>query len=124
MIFWIADDCDVAAVRSYHVAFRYCFGSVVGAFGMNVWFECEQELFDCRLVEDRDVSDGLERSDNFSAFCCRQDWPARPFLNRDLFVGIDANDQYVAQLSCASEISNVADVKHVEAAIRENNSRA
>src|SRR6185369_7123752 len=120
MIFWIADDCDLAAVRSYHVAFRDRFRRVVGAFSMNIWLECEQELFDGRLVKNRDVGDRLERSDNFSAFRCGQDRPACSFLNSDLFVGVNANDQYVAQLSCAREISNVADVKHVEAAIREN----
>src|ERR1044071_1549024 len=124
MIFWIANDCDVAAVRSYHVTFGYCFRGVVRAFGMNVWFEGKQELFDCWFAENDDVSDRLERCHDFSPFCCRQDWPARALLNCDLFIGVNANDHYVAQLSGASEISNVTNMKHVEAAIRENNSRA
>src|SRR6185369_1784807 len=112
MIFWIADDCDLAAVRSYHVAFRYRFRRVVGAFSMNIWLESKQELLDCWFIENFDVGDRLERSDNFSAFRCGQDWAARALLNSDLFVGVNANDQFVAQLSCAREISNVPDMKH------------
>jgi hypothetical protein len=90
---------------------------------MNIWLESKQELLDCWFIEDCDVGDRLERSDNLGAFCCGQDRPACSFLNSDLFVGVNANDQYVAQLSRAREISNVADMKHVEAAIRENDSR-
>ena len=124
MIFRIADDCDLAAVRSYHVAFGYGLRSVVGAFGVNVGFEREQELFDCRLVENGNVGDWLERGDDFGAFCCGQDWAAWSFLNSDLLVGVDTDDQDVAQLSGAREISHVADMKHVETAVSENDSCA
>jgi hypothetical protein len=90
---------------------------------MNIRFEGKQELFDCWFVEDRDVVDRFKCGHNLGAFFCGQDGPARSFLNGDLIIGVNANDQYVAQLSRACEISNVADMKHVETAVRKNNPR-
>src|SRR6185369_2726281 len=110
MIFRISDDGDLPAVGSYHVTFRYAFSRVIGAFGVNVWLESEEELFDGRLVEDRDVRYRLECSYNFCPFLRGEHWPARAFLNGDLFVGIDADDEYVAELARACEIAYVSDV--------------
>jgi len=45
-------------------------------------------------------------------------------LDCDLRVGIDADDQYVAELTSTGEITDVADVQYVKAAVRENDSRA
>ena len=86
MIFRISDDCDLSAVGSYHVTFGYAFGRVIRAFGVNVRFESEQQLFDGGLVENRDVGYRFECRDDLGAFYCRQHWPARAFLNCDLFV--------------------------------------
>src|ERR1044072_7017026 len=116
MIFRVANDRDLAAVRAYHVAFRYGFSCVICAFGMNIRFESEQQLFNCRLIENRDVSN------NLGAVWRRQDGPARSFLNRDLFVRVDADDKYIAQLASAREITNVAYMKDVETAISKNDS--
>ena len=78
MIFRISDDCDLPAVGSYHVTFGYAFGRVIGAFGVNVWLESEEELFDGWLIEDRDVRYRLECGDNFCPFL-RAEWPPGPF---------------------------------------------
>jgi hypothetical protein len=91
---------------------------------MNIGLEREQELFDCRLIENRYVSDRLERCDDFGAFGSGHDRTARAFLKGDLFIRVNTDDQHVAQLSRAREISNVANMQHIETAIRKNNSRA
>jgi hypothetical protein len=124
MIFRIADDCDLTAVGSYHVTLGDAFGRVVGAFRVDVWLEGEEELFDCRLVENRDVGYRLEGGHDLRAFGRGQDWPTGTFLNRDLLVRVDTDDQYVAEFSSAREITDVADVKYVEAAVSEDDTGA
>jgi hypothetical protein len=41
-----------------------------------------------------------------------------------LLIGVDADNQDVAEFSCAGEIANVSDVKHVETSVSQHDSRA
>jgi len=124
MIFWVADDRHLSAIGSYHVTLGHRACRVVRAFRMNVGFQSEQEFLDGRFVEDRYKRNGFECCHNFSAFSCRHDWPAVAFLKRNLFVGVNADDEYVAELSCACEVTNVSNMKHVETSVGQNDSCA
>ena len=45
-------------------------------------------------------------------------------MSGNLFIGVDADDQYVTEFSCAGEIADVSDVKHVETSVRQDDSRS
>src|SRR6185369_5999485 len=122
MIFRVADDRHLPAVGSYHVTLRDCVGCVVRSFRVNVRLERQQKLFECRLVENRDVVHGLQRGNDLGPLIGGKDWSASAFLNRDLFVCVDAYDQNIAELFGAGEVTDVSDVEHVETAIRQNDS--
>src|SRR5437762_5999641 len=53
MIFWITNDRYSSAEGSYHIAFRNGVLGVIGAFGVNIGLEREEQLFDSRLIENR-----------------------------------------------------------------------
>src|SRR6516164_4033255 len=59
----VADDCDPAAVRADHVPLGNCIDGVVGALAVDVWLDQRQETRDGRVVEDDDVVDASDRSD-------------------------------------------------------------
>jgi hypothetical protein len=91
---------------------------------MDIGSERQQEFLDSGLVEDSDVGYRLERGYDLCALAYRQHWSAVAFLKGNLPIGVDANDQYVTQFSGACEIADMADVKNVEAPVREHDSRA
>src|SRR5215467_6317399 len=111
MIFWIADDRHLSAIRSYHVALGHRFGRVISPFRVNVGLQSEQEFFDGWLTKNCYEGNGFECRHDFRALCCRQDGSPCTFLKRNLLVGVDANDQHITELSGAGEITDMSDVK-------------
>src|ERR1700741_3021266 len=124
MIFRIADDSALPAVGSYHVTLRHSFRGVIRSFRMNIRLECEQELFDCRLLEDSHVINRLESRHDFGTLYRRQDWSTGAFLNGDLLIGGNADDYYAAQRFGPGEVTTVPNVQHAETAVREDDARA
>jgi hypothetical protein len=89
---------------------------------MDVGFQGKQEFFDSWFVEDGYKRNGFECRYDLCAFACRQDWPTIAFLNRDLFIRVNADDEDVSEFSCTREITDVSDVQNVETSIRQNDS--
>ena len=58
MIFWISDDSDAPAKRSYHIALRNSFLRVIRSLCMNVRFKGKQKLLDRRFVKNSYEVDG------------------------------------------------------------------
>jgi hypothetical protein len=87
---------------------------------MHIRFQCEQQFFNCRLIEDRDVSYRFKCRHDLRSFSGRHYRSTRTFLKRDLFIGIDADHEHVAQFAGTGQVSNVSDVKHVETAVGKN----
>src|SRR5689334_5098393 len=118
MIFWIADDRYLSAVRAYHLTFRHGVDRVVSSFRVDIRFQRKQQFFYGGFIEDRYVSHRLKCRYDLCAFDCRQYWSTSAFLNSDLLIGVDPNDENVPELARACEITDVSDVKHIEASVR------
>src|ERR1043166_1926505 len=117
MIFWIAECRHLSAVGSYNVTLGPPGGRGISSLRVNVGLQSEQEFFDGWLTEDRYESHGFESRHDLCAFRRLQDRPACSFLNRDLFIGVDADDQHVTEFSRAGKVTDVSDVKHVETSV-------
>src|SRR3954468_24820119 len=114
MILGVADDADAPAVGAYHIAFGNALLRIVGAFGVNVRADGEQQLPDGRLREDSDEIHGPDRGDDLRPLALRHERPPLALLGPYLLVRSDPDDQQVAQCLGAFEVADVPDVKEVE----------
>src|SRR5205085_8458376 len=84
----------------------------------------EQKLADGRLVENDDVVNGAQGRDRLGALALRYEGASVALETLHLFVAVDRDDKHVAERASAFEVSDVPDVKEVEAAVGEDDARA
>jgi hypothetical protein len=121
MIFRISDNRNLATVRSYHIALGDSFLRVVRALSVHIRLDCEEQFGNRRLCKDCDQINRLQGSYQFGTLAFGQNRPTGTLQSRNLFVGIDPNYQQVSQGARTLEISHVAGVQNVKAAISEHN---
>src|SRR5258705_9064654 len=121
MIFRISDDRNPATVRSYHIALWDSFLRVISALSVHIRLNGEEQLGDPRLRKDGDKINRLQRSYQFGALAFGQNRATSTLQSGNLFVGIDPNYQHVTKSARTLEISHVAGVQNVKAAIGQYN---
>ncbi len=124
MVFRVSDDLDAAAEGSYHIALGHRLFGVVGAFGVDVRAEREQEFGDGRLVEDGDVVHGAQARDDLGALARGDEGAPLALQESHLLVRVDADDEQVAQALRRLKVTDVPDVQQVETAVGEDDARA
>src|SRR5207237_8317106 len=73
-----------------------------------------------RLAEDAHVVDGAERAQDSFAIGLRNEGPSRALDRADGRVAVEAHDESIAERPRAGEEIDVAAMKEVEAAVRED----
>ena len=124
MILWVANNGDANAKPRGDRAFRHALGRVVRAFGVNVGPQLFQERFDVGFGEEHDVVYAAEGRHELRARAFIEDRPAGSLQVADAGIDVHANDQNIAFAARAFEITNMPDVKHIEAAVRQNDALA
>ncbi len=120
MIFRIADNSNLATVRSYHIALRDRLLRVVRSFRVHVGFKCQQEFRHGGFSENGDEVDCLDRCHELGAISFAEDRAAVALQPRDLRVRIYSNYEDVAESARALKVAYVAGVQNVEATVGEN----
>src|SRR4029079_11374820 len=93
---------------------------IIRAFGMNGRPKYIEHAPDIRLIEHHDMIHASKRRHKSCAFAFIEDRTIRSFDCADGLVTVDRHDKSVAQLPGAFEISHMADMQNVKAAIGEN----
>jgi len=122
MIFWITNDRYSSAEGSYHIAFRNGVLGVIGAFGVNIGLEREEQLFDSRLIENRHKVNSFQCGYDLGSLVLGYERSAIALQSSSLFVRIHADNQKIAQGFRRFEVANMANMKDVEATISQYNS--
>ena len=94
---------------------------VVGAFAVDVGLDPAQQPFDGVVGEGHDVIDGAEGRDDFGALARGHGRPPRPFQPCDGCVLVHRDNQAIGFGGRALQVSHVADVQQIEAAIGKRN---
>src|SRR5438105_4664941 len=122
MIFRITNDGHSSAEGSYHIVFRNGVFGVIGALGVNIGFEREQQLFDRRLIEDRHEVDGIQCGYDLGSLVLGYERSAIALQSSSLFVGVHSDNQKIAQSFRRFKVANMANMKNVKATIGQYNS--
>src|SRR5262249_3936288 len=113
-------DLHAPAAGNNLVALGDAFGSIVGAFGVNVWPEEPDKLADIRLVKDDHRIDVCKRRQNLGAFVLRDSRTSCTLQRPGARIGIYSDNQPASELLCSMKIADVTDVEQIEAAVGEN----
>jgi hypothetical protein len=121
MVFGIADDFDAPAAFDDGVALRNTLRRVVGAFGVNVRADFADQSAYVGLGKNDDSVDIGQRRHNLGALIGGHERAAIALEFADGIVGVDGDDKFSAELFRGAQITYVADVKKIEAAVAEGN---
>lgn len=120
MILRVTYNRNAPAVGSYHVTLRHSVFGVISPFRVHVRLQREQQFFNRRFVKNSDISHRLQRVNQLCAFDSRHDRTPATFQSFDLRVRIHADDEHIAKLARAREVTNVSNMQHVETAVCQN----
>ena len=124
MILWIADDHDNAAELVHQFPFRHGVGRLVGTLRVKIRPDRIHQFFDGRLVKYCHQINAAKRSDDLRAFILRHKGSVLSLQFSCLPVRIDTHNEYIAYRLCSFQISDMADVEEVEAAVRKHDLQA
>jgi hypothetical protein len=96
------------------VAFRHGIGGVISAFGVDVRADLTNDGADIRLRKDDDDIDICECRDNLCPLCSGDPRASCTFQIADGLVGIDGDDQMIAERFRAVKVADVPDMKDIE----------
>src|SRR5690242_12241204 len=120
MVFRITYDFNPAAIRENFVALRNSLASVVGALRLNVRTDLANQCAHVCLVEKDNGIDVLQCRDNLGPFLGRHEWTPRPFDLTYAAIGVHRDHQLSSERLCAAQVTDMADVQQIEAAIRQH----
>jgi len=112
---------DASAPADDVVAPNNIFGGPVSPLGEHVRFERADQRQRRRLAKDDDPVYAAEGGDDFCALQGRDDGPPRTLQTPHTRIAVHCDDQAVSAITRLLETPDVADVKQIEAAVRENN---
>jgi len=111
---------DTAAVREDNVTFGNkapASGSVVFALAVNIRLNAREHWRGLRIIEQSDIVDGFERSDDFHAIFFWNERPQSALNCADASIAVQTDDQNIAQCFGCTQAPNVPGVKKIEAAV-------
>ena len=111
---------DAAAARFDDVAADDLIGGPVGALDEDVGLQLADDRLRRVLVEDHGGIDGRERGNHFGALVFRIDRPRRPLVRTNRSIGIDADDQRIAEGAGSVQIADVTRMEQIEDAVGED----
>ena len=121
MVLRIADYGGATTVLLDNLALGYRVDGVIGALAVHVRSQRLQQGTDGQLRKDDDVVHAAKRGDQFGSIGRGHDRPARPLELTHHIVVIDADDEQIRFIRGGFEVSHVADVQQVEAAVGKGN---
>ena len=124
VILAIARYSNLTTIGPNALALGYRLLGIIRAFGMNSRPKYIEHAPDIRLIEHHDMIYASKRRDKSCAFAFIEDGTIRAFDCADRTVTVDRHDKSIAQLTGAFEISHMANVQNVKAAIGENDGLA
>ena len=124
MSFGVSNDRDADAEAVGYSAFGNGFGGVVSSLRMNVGKEFLEQLLDIGFRENKDEVDSPNGGDQVGASLLTENGAACALEVTQTCIGIHGDEKDVAFALSAFEITNVADVKSVKAAVGENQALA
>ncbi len=120
----VADDGRAAAVGEDNAPLGHRLDGVVGALAVHVRAQQHQQPLDRLIPKDHHVVDPTERTDQFGAVLGRQDRPPAPFQQGHRPIVVHRHDEPIGLRRRSLQISHVADVQQIEAAVRERDRAA
>jgi hypothetical protein len=120
VVLGVAADHRGAAVRSDHLALGNGVHRVVGALGVHLGAQGQEQLRDRRLVEQADPVHHPEMAQDLDPLPLGNDRPPVPLGAPYRKVGVDGHDQPVAVGARRCQVAHVPGVEQIEGAVREH----
>src|SRR6185436_10392487 len=92
----------------------------VGALDEHIGLNRRDQVVRCLLVEDDDAVDTGESLEHLRPLGLRRDWTLRPLVGANRPVGVEADNQRVAEGPGLLQVAEVADVQQIEHAVGED----
>lgn len=124
MVLWIADDRNATANLSNNVAFGNGLSRIIGAFSVYIGAYGPNQLLDRRLVEYCDEIDCAKGGDQFRALVFGNERTALTLESSGLGIGVDPNDEKIAERFRSLEISNMTYMQEIKTPICKNDGLA
>ena len=113
-------DADDAAAAGFHdVAANNRVCRPIGALDQHIRTKAGNHLMRGVFVEDHDGVHTIEGIENLGAFALGGDGPATAFNRTNRAIGIQPDDQHIAEGPCLSQIPEMTGMKEIENAVRE-----
>lgn len=93
----------------------------VGPLDEDVGLDEADDLGGSVLVEDDDRVDAVERRKHFCSFMLWRNWTARSFVTSHRRIGIQSDDEHVAEMSRVLQVADVAGMEKIEDAVGKDN---
>src|SRR6266850_193007 len=117
VILGIADDRHPAAMFADYVRFGNAFGGVVRSFGLYIGTDLADQCAHVWFGENDYCVDVRQGGKNLGAFFGRHQRTTFALQRADGFVGVDRHHQAAAQFFGGMQVSHVADMQQIEAAV-------
>jgi hypothetical protein len=117
------EDTNSASKVGQHGALArvQCLGPVVATFDVNVRSHNGQESVGTLLGENDDGIDARQRGEDGGTLTLRDERSSRSLEFTDRAVSVEADDKEIAKLARALQVTDVTEMKEVEAAVRADN---
>src|SRR5919201_2321608 len=120
MVLGGADNRNVPAIFLHYLTFGHSLGRIVGALGVDLGTQFAQERAHVWFGKYHDRIDGFERGNDLSAFCSRHARASFSFQVANRGVVVDGNHYTPTQRLGPAQITDMADMQHVETAVRQD----
>ena len=124
MVLGIAYDLDATTVGCDLVTLGHVVAGVIGSLHLNVGLDLADEGANVGLVEDYDGIDALEGGDDLGALLLGHGGTSGTFKAAYTLVGVDGDDEFAAERFGSAQITYMADVEEIEAAVGEGHGMA
>lgn len=117
-------NADNAAHALNHIAFRKIGGQIIASLHVNRRPEPREKSVRIWLSEENDEVDRLETRHLVAPGLLIIKRSGRPFEISHAFIGINANDKRIAQLTRLRQVADVSPMQEIEATVRRYNTLA
>ena len=124
MVFRIPDDGDSSAITGHNVALWNRVGCVIGSFGLNIWLNLADESANVWLRKNYDRIYRCESCQDFGALVLGHDRTRFAFECSHRGVGVYCNHKLSAQFFRGLQVTHMADMKKIKAAVGERDAFA
>jgi hypothetical protein len=111
---------DLAAVSADGLPFGNGFFSIVRAFGVDIRFQGEQDLFYGRIFKNREIIDTIERRKNVRSLAFPKNRPSSALEAADRGIAVECHYKDIAPLFRLFQIPNMAGMDQVKTSVGQN----